>query len=83
MSARVTQPMVRIQCLEIVRELGAQQVGTKAYLLWESNGRPEGGDFSNQARQELEEQLRAGKSLEEVERSLNEVKPNPFTLTHS
>ena len=47
-------------------------------MLWESNGRPEGGDFSSQARKELESQLRAGLSLEEVERSLTEVTPYSY-----
>ena len=55
------------------KALGVAQIGKKAYLLWESNGRPEGGDFSSQARKELESQLRAGLSLEEVERSLTGV----------
>ena len=52
----------------------AYQVGLKAYLLWESNGKPDGGDFSGQARAELEAELRRGVSLEELERRLKTVR---------
>ncbi len=50
------------------------QVGLKAYLLWESNGKPDGGDFSGQARAELETELRRGMSLQELERRLKTVR---------
>ena len=50
------------------------QVGLKAYLLWESNGRQDGADFSGQARQELEAELRAGSTVEEIERRLKAVR---------
>lgn len=50
------------------------QVGLKAYLLWEGNGRPDGGDFSEQARAELRAELRAGKSLQEVEQAMRVVR---------
>ena len=50
------------------------QVGLKAYLLWESNGKPDGGDFSEQARAELETELRRGMSLQELERRLKTVR---------
>lgn len=49
------------------------QVGLKAYLLWEADGRPEGGDFSPKARDELRAELRAGKSLQEVEQAMRAV----------
>lgn len=52
----------------------AKQVGLKAYLLWEANGRPEGGDFSEQARDELRAELRSGKSLQEVEQAMRAVR---------
>ncbi len=49
------------------------QVGLKAYLLWEENGRPEGGDFSEQAREVLAAALRSGQSIREVERAMRQV----------
>ena len=49
-------------------------MGLKAYLLWESNGKPDGGDFSGQARAELEAELRTGMSLQELERRLKTVR---------
>ena len=36
------------------------QVGVQSYLLWEQAGRPNGADFSQDARRKLEKQLRAG-----------------------
>ena len=51
-------------------------MGLKAYLLWESNGKPDGGDFSGQARAELETELRRGMSLQELERRLKTVREN-------
>jgi Protein of unknown function (DUF2934) len=56
------------------------QVGLKAYLLWEANGRPDGGDFSEQARAELRAELRAGKSLQEVEQAMRAVSGKLFPL---
>jgi len=51
-------------------ELDPELVGLKAYLLWEENGRPEGGDFSQQAREVLTAAVRSGKSIKEVERAM-------------
>lgn len=48
-------------------------MGLKAYLLWEENGRPEGGDFSEQAREVLAAALRSGQSIREVERAMRQV----------
>ena len=53
------------------------QVGLKAYLLWEENGRPEGGDFSEQAREVLTAALRSGQSIQEVERAMRQVAASP------
>ena len=39
------------------------QVGVQSYLLWEQAGRPNGADFSQDARHKLEKQLRAGARL--------------------
>jgi hypothetical protein len=49
------------------------QVGLKAYLLWEQNGRPEGGDFSQQAREMLTEALNSGRSITQIEEEMRGV----------
>jgi hypothetical protein len=46
------------------------QINIEAYLLWEKAGRPDGADLSGDARRVLEDQLRSGKSLEEIEKAL-------------
>lgn len=38
-------------------------IGIQAYILWEKAGRPDGADFSNQARDAIHSQLKAGKDL--------------------
>jgi hypothetical protein len=35
----------------------------QAYLLWEKAGRPDGADYSQQARDEIHLQLKSGRSL--------------------
>lgn len=50
-------------------------MGLKAYLLWKANGRPEGGDFSDQARNELRSALRGGDTLEQLEQAMRAVRP--------
>lgn len=49
----------------------------QAYLLWEKAGKPDGADFSNDARQGLEQQLRSGVSVQDLERSLRSPQPKP------
>ena len=46
------------------------QVGVQSYLLWEQAGKPDGADFSGDARRALEAQLQQGKTVEELERAL-------------
>ena len=46
------------------------QVGLQAYLLWEQAGKPDGANFSNDARSTLEKQLQQGKTIEDLERIL-------------
>ena len=50
-------------------------VGVQAYILWEQAGKPDGADFGVRARELLEGRLRAGESLQDVERSLREPQP--------
>jgi hypothetical protein len=57
------------------RGMGAVQVNIEAYLLWEKAGRPEGADFSTEARRTLEDQLRSGKTLQDLERILKAPPP--------
>lgn len=47
---------------------GPAQVGVQAYLMWEKAGKPEGADFSNDARRSLEQQLASGTSVQDLER---------------
>ena len=46
------------------------QVGLQAYLLWEQAGKPDGANFSTDARSTLEKQLQQGKTVEDLERIL-------------
>ena len=46
------------------------QVGLQAYLMWEQAGKPDGANFSDDARRQLEQQLQSGKSVQELERAL-------------
>lgn len=38
-------------------------IGIQAYILWEKAGRPDGADFSQQARDAIHSQLKSGKDL--------------------
>ena len=42
----------------------------QSFLLWEQAGRPNGADFSQDARRKLEKQLRAGRTVQDLERAL-------------
>lgn len=53
-------------------------MGLKAYLLWEQNGRPEGGDFSQQAREMLTEAMRSGRTITQIEKDMKGVGPAPL-----
>ena len=56
-----------------------EPIRTRAYLLWEQAGRPEGGDleFWERARQEIEaEQAAADQAAAERAKSLNSVARN-------
>ena len=46
------------------------QVGLQAYLMWEQAGKPDGANFSDDARRQLEQQLQSGKSVHDLERAL-------------
>lgn len=53
----------------------AVQLNIEAYLLWEKAGRPEGADFSTEARRTLEEHLQSGKTLQDIENMLKAPPP--------
>lgn len=46
------------------------QVGLQAYLLWEQAGKPDGANFSDDARRQLQQQVQSGKSVQDIERAL-------------
>lgn len=46
------------------------QVGLQAYLMWEQAGKPDGADFSYDARNQLQQQLASGKSVQDIENAL-------------
>ena len=46
------------------------QVGLQAYLMWEQAGKPDGANFSDDARRQLEQQVQSGKSVQDIERAL-------------
>ncbi|XRB06735.1 alpha-glucan, water dikinase [Pycnococcus provasolii] len=41
-----------------------------AYILWEQAGKPDGADFGTSAREKLEAEIRAGKTIEQIELEL-------------
>ncbi|PNW80482.1 hypothetical protein CHLRE_07g319300v5 [Chlamydomonas reinhardtii] len=52
-------------------------LGVQAYILWEKAGKPDGADFSLDARRVINDQLAAGSSLEEVAGRLNYTLKQP------
>ena len=44
--------------------------------MWEQAGRPNGADFSNDARQQLQQQLQSGKTVQDLEQALKGPKQN-------
>ncbi|GLC33353.1 hypothetical protein PLESTB_000342400 [Pleodorina starrii] len=58
-------------------------LGVQAYVLWEHAGKPDGADFSGEARRVITEQLQSGASLEEVARRLNYTLKEPSTPSAS
>ncbi|GIL92123.1 hypothetical protein Vretimale_14920 [Volvox reticuliferus] len=53
-------------------------LGVQAYVLWERAGKPDGADFSGEARRVITELMQSGASLEDVARRLNyALKPGP------
>jgi len=46
-----------------------RQVGLQAYLLWEQAGKPDGANFSDDARRQLQQQVQSGK-VQDIERAL-------------
>lgn len=72
------------------------QVGLQAYLMWEQAGKPDGANFSDDARRQLEQQLQSGKSVQDLEHALKgpsqqpqqqeqqpaQVTDLPFTTSH-
>ena len=53
----------------------ALQVGIEAYILWEKAGKPDGADFSNDARRTLQDQLDKGATIEHLNKSLKAPSP--------
>ena len=53
------------------------QVGLQAYLMWEQAGKPDGANFSDDARRQLEQQLQSGKSVQDLERALKSPSDQP------
>lgn len=51
------------------------QVGVQAYLLWEKAGKPDGADFSKDARKSLQEQIQRGATIVHLEKSLKAPSP--------
>ena len=51
------------------------QVGVQAYLLWEKAGKPDGADFSKDARKSLQEQIQRGATIMHLEKSLKAPSP--------
>ncbi|KAK9852315.1 hypothetical protein WJX84_008608 [Apatococcus fuscideae] len=52
-------------------------VGIQAYIMWEKAGKPDGADFSNDARKVLQEQLQSGTAVQDLERLLRQPEPEP------
>ena len=44
--------------------------------MWEQAGKPDGADFSNDARNQLQQQLQSGKSVQDLESALRGPKQN-------
>ena len=57
------------------RIMNTPQVGMQAYLLWEKAGKPEGADFSKDARKTLQEQIGRGATIVHLEKSLKAPSP--------
>ncbi|EFJ44707.1 hypothetical protein VOLCADRAFT_118653, partial [Volvox carteri f. nagariensis] len=55
-------------------------LGVQAYVLWERAGKPDGADFSGEARRVITEQLQSGATLEEVGAPLGTPKRNPLDM---
>lgn len=49
----------------------------QAYLMWEKAGKPDGANFSDDARRQLEQQLQSGKSVQDLERALKGPSDQP------
>lgn len=62
--------------LQQLRGLLDLQVGLQAYLMWEQAGKPDGADFSSDARNQLQQQLQSGKSVQDLENALKGPKQN-------
>ena len=58
------------------------QVGLQAYLMWEQAGKPDGANFSDDARRQLEQQLQSGKSVQDLERALKGPSDQPQQQEH-
>ena len=57
-------------------EIPEHLVGIQAYILWEEAGKPDGADFGDQARSEIQRMVsREGMSLEQIEDHLKNPKP--------
>jgi len=53
-------------------EIPMELVGIQAYILWENSGKPDGADFTDQAKAELAHKLRSGETLQQIEKALKE-----------
>ena len=54
----------------------------QAYLMWEQAGKPDGANFSDDARRQLEQQLQSGKSVQDLERALKGPSDQPQQQEH-
>ena len=64
------------------KQYGRAQVGLQAYLMWEQAGKPDGANFSDDARRQLEQQLQSGKSVQDLERALKGPSDQPQQQEH-
>lgn len=52
-------------------------MGLQAYLMWEKAGKPDGANFSDDARRQLQQQLQAGTSVQDLEQALKSPSHQP------
>ncbi|PRW33076.1 alpha-glucan water chloroplastic [Chlorella sorokiniana] len=60
-----------------VPSIPQELVNIQAYILWEQAGKPDGADFGDRARQALEQRLRSGSTIADIEREFRAPQPPP------